>query len=299
LWLSRRLISDLGWLQWLFGAPAPSGAFVVGLEVQRLRKEMSCKGVLRAVGVNPATLWHWKRSPRTSAPTKAILAGENCKQTTQWAQLPSDTQIRMEKIRKALSLRECCNRAEMSVSGYHNLVKKAERCGVRHEFEQYLKLRGKYVVNRSRQCGLVADRFFIPTPDMLRFRDEAVQEGTKQKIWSLADLPGFKSWFMAWVTPKAHRGRRQVIAPEGTVAQVPGALNGTKSKGGRPPEDQTQAIHKFCHDKYVSEDKGAATVMVLANRKFGAETIKESSTVRLYARRYAQKHGLPLKGRGI
>jgi hypothetical protein len=65
--------------------------------------------------------------------------------------------------------------------------------------------------------------------------------------------------------------------------------------GGRPGDKRTQAIQAFCYEQYVSEDKGATTVMVLANKEFGAGTIKEDSTVRLYARRYAKKNGLPRK----
>ena len=36
--------------------------------------------------------------------------------------------------------------------------------------------------------------------------------------------------------------------------------------------------------------------MVILNREFGNGTIKDVSHVRLYAKRYAERHGLPRKG---
>jgi hypothetical protein len=68
------------------------------------------------------------------------------------------------------------------------------------------------------------------------------------------------------------------------------------NKGGRPTDERTQRIYEFCYRQYVVEDKGATTVQVLANKTFGAGTIKNDAVVRLYARRYARRYNLPMKG---
>ncbi len=84
-------------------------------------------------------------------------------------------------------------------------------------------------------------------------------------------------------------------APAASVSgtEAPRKAVAARATGGRPPDERTQAIHRFCYEKYVTDGKGASTVMAMANKQFGANTIKDNSVVRLYARRYAAKHKLP------
>jgi hypothetical protein len=217
LWLRRGLIPDLGWLKWLFGAPSPKGSIPVGPALQRLRGEMGRKGILRAAGLNTATIWLWETDHRTSPSIKAILAGRS---GADMEELPRRTQDQMKAVSEAASLEACCVRARLSLSGYYNAIKEAERCGVKDKLLQYLKIEGQFGTTKSRQSGLVADNFFVPTRDMLKFREEACREGAKQKVWSLANLPGFDAWFVDWTMPKPHRGRRHEVELGGTPEPV-------------------------------------------------------------------------------
>jgi hypothetical protein len=225
LWLSRRLIPDLGWLKWLFGAPPPLGAFVVGLGLQGLRHEMSRKGILKAAGLNSATIWLRERDERTSRLMKGILAGGSAVDTEEWAQLPPVILRQMLAISKAAHLDACrkrvkiarsgCSAVKLSRSGYFDALKEAERCGVKDKLLEYLKVQGQFT---SRQSGLVADNFFIPTPDMFWFREKASQEGVRQKVWSIASLPGFDIWFVDRTMPKSYRGKRHFVRASSTPA---------------------------------------------------------------------------------
>jgi hypothetical protein len=224
LWLKRRQIPCLGWLKWLFGWPAAHGSFVVGAELQRLRHEMSRKGIVRAANCHTATIWTWENEPRTCASIRAILAGDDPAEAEGWHDLPETTRQRMEEVRRAASLEASCGRVKnkplpdlgstpsLAVSKYYTLLREAERCGVKEDLLHYLRCEGGYGTNQSRQSGLVADNFFIPTPTMLAFRAEAERVAIEQKVWSLQSLPGFDDWFLDWATPKPHRGSRHRFA---------------------------------------------------------------------------------------
>jgi transcriptional regulator with XRE-family HTH domain len=60
---------------------------------------------------------------------------------------------------------------------------------------------------------------------------------------------------------------------------------------GRPTKGRTQELHQFCYEQYVTNNLSAQTVLELANKRFGSDTILEQSTVRIYVRRYAEKNG--------
>jgi hypothetical protein len=239
LWLSRRQVPNLGWLKWLFGAPAPAGAFVVGSELQRLRHEMGRKAILKAVGLSSATIWCWEKGQRTSEAIKAILSGGDGEDAEGWGQLNPDTRRHMEDVGKAASLAACCTRAGFDASRYYSALKEAERCGVKGELLQYLRLEGRYTTAKARQSGLVADNFFIPTKDMLRFRAEAIGEAAKQKVWSLHGLPGLDDWFRDWTSPKSYRGKRHILAlSEDTLPPVVQEHQNTPDQAQQNAPDQ-------------------------------------------------------------
>jgi len=230
LWIRRKQIPDLDWLKWLFGAAPPAGAFVVSGRLQNLRREMGQKAILKKVGLNSATIWQWERGKLTSAPIKDILAGGDGRGAEGWDELNPDTQRHMEAVGKAASLDACCERAGLSVSTYRAAMQEAERCGVQDELRQYLNLEGRYTTTKSRQSGLVASNFFIPTRDMLRFREEAEREGAEQHVWSLQHLPGFDQWFLDWTAPKPHRGKRHLV-PQGDVTAAHEQTNPEPARG--------------------------------------------------------------------
>src|SRR5262249_19615978 len=136
----------------------------------------------------------------------------------------------MRVVEQVISLEACCERAGLSVSQYYvelaaAELAAAEHCCAKAELQAYLASEGRYAPPRkksgsqdngkrvkNRQCGLVAANFFIPTPTMWQFRERAEKEATKQDIWSLVNLPSFDDWFLDWTTPKAHRGRRHLVA---------------------------------------------------------------------------------------
>ncbi len=237
-WLGQRVIPSLDWLKWLFGGPVPAGTFVVGPELQRLRGQMSRKGILRATGLNTSSIWRWERDQRTSNVIKSILAGGNGPEAEEWHHLHPITQQHMEDVSRAASLEACCDRADMSIALYYKVMKEAERCGVKNELRQYLNCEGRYA---SRLSGLVAENFFIPSRDMLRFRAEASREGTKQRVWSLQNLPAFEAWFRDWATPKPHRGKRHLVPLSAASNAWPGASSEARSLDHLEPEKRPDA----------------------------------------------------------
>jgi len=306
LWLKRKLIPNCAWLKWLYGAPEPTEAFVVSSELQRLRREMGKKAILKAVGLDLARLWQWERSPETSGPMKAILAGGDATTMEQWECLHANTRQHMEAIRKAMSLDECCSRAQVSKSKYYVLLAHADRCGVKAELEKYLKIEPPYEATKSRRSGLVSAHFFIPTPDMLRFREEAIREGAQQQIWSLQNLPGLDEWFIDWTAPKAYRGRRHLLTSE--VISTRGAKASTAEnhsarndqaphRGGRPRSQKTDAVYKFCYEQHQLGELKRSSILRKAQELFGNNAPKEECDVTNFARRYAKKHNLPFRQR--
>jgi hypothetical protein len=211
LWLRRGSIPSLDWLKWLFGDPVPAGAFVVEADMQRLRHQKSRKAILRKADLSTVSIWAWEKDPRTSEFIKAILAEGDPTAVEGWAELPEETRRRMQDVRDKASLEACLERAGMSSTRYYQALRDAERCGVRELLEQYLKSDGQFTTSKSRQSGLVAPSFFIPTKGMLEFRQEARRVGAEQKITSLRNLPEFDAWFLDVVWPKPHRGRRHVF----------------------------------------------------------------------------------------
>jgi hypothetical protein len=121
---------------------------------------------------------------------------------------------------------------------------------------------------------------FLSEADLSRIQGAASTGGTLPPDHS----PGRES------APSSVAGADRTPAPAGQ----PKAGNG-QAVGGRPMDSRTWEIYEFCYREYVTQGKGAPTVKSLANAKFGANTIREQSQVRLYARRYAKKYGLPRK----
>src|SRR5262249_30227897 len=87
-------------------------------------------------------------------------------------------------------------------------LNEARRAGFHDELTKYLNQEGDYRRAKTRQSGLVAPRFFIPSPAMIAFRKRASQVMAEQRVWHLHRLPGFDEWFADWTRPRAVLGKR-------------------------------------------------------------------------------------------
>jgi hypothetical protein len=257
----RNQIPNLAWRKWLFGWPPPKDVFVVSKQLQRLRHELSEKVLLEHLGFYEGSVRSWRNDERTRTAFEALSKGALVKE---WEAVhegvDAATRDRMITFVKVNSPEACCNRRQhkpdapdprpMSISGYYKEKKKAEVCGVGTEFEKYLRSDSPF---DDRKSGMVVPGFFIPTREMLRFRDHATKMAGAQKIWSLPqDIPGFDEWFLDWTTPKAQRGMRieaNTLEPFSTTqrslpvpaigdsAPVPAAAGTGAKPVGRPADD--------------------------------------------------------------
>jgi hypothetical protein len=82
---------------------------------------------------------------------------------------------------------------------------------------------------------------------------------------------------------------REESAPSGLPG--PQAANDVR-RGGRPLSAETQAVYKFCYEE--RQKVGDPVVMRRANAKFKKQVIKDVRHVWLYAKRYADRKGLPM-----
>lgn len=211
-WIKQGKIPN-EWRPWLYGAPAPEGAFVVSAKLRALRQEMSCLKICQAAGLRPAYVWLWQQDPlKKEALAAAVQAAQKLGAPSPpvgvpcWDQLPTRTRKNMWKYALAARPTECRRRAEAEGTYRHQLAE-ARRCGVEEHLQRYLN-REKPYHTMQEWSGLVAKNFFIPTPTMLAFRAEALKEWTEQHIAALTRLPGFDQWFREWTRPGCMDGRR-------------------------------------------------------------------------------------------
>lgn len=222
-WFSRGLIRRIEWLKWLFGWQEPTGMFVVTAPLRELRKQTSHKVVLAAAGFRESTVWSWGQSPRNdlraaASVAKAILAGSDPETVEGWGGVTSEAQQSLRALEEAASLEKRLERAGMSRSAYSKQLDKAAQCGAKELLLKYLRTEEPFTDHETRQSGLVAPNFFIPTDAMDRFRDEAIRRAEAENknaspnLWALAQLSGFDAWFADWTIPKARRGKRHPLA---------------------------------------------------------------------------------------
>jgi hypothetical protein len=234
-WLRLRLVPTLDWLKWLFGAPPPAGSFVVGIPLQNLRREMGQEAIIGHLGISDQTVWKWKNGKRTAAPFQAILDGGDPAGAEGWSSLTEETKQNMRDYRNAASLLACLGRADISRAAYYKARHEADACGVLDNLDRYIRMEAPY--DDRPRSGLAVPNFFIPTPDMLRFREAASKQRAGQTIWANQDLPGFDDWFLDWTVPKPHHGRR---IPVRRSASAPPYANGTDDiLDPKQPADKT------------------------------------------------------------
>jgi hypothetical protein len=216
-WINSGRIPDLPWLLWLYGGPIPDGAFVVRESLQRLRSEYSKSAICKAARESGAHIHlgdalRWESDPQTKAGLEKAIEAANKSgpksppESETWNKLHSRTRKNIWESAKSATLSACCKRA--GVTDYYQSLQQAERCGVQKELENYLKQEGKYPNTKNRLSGLIVPNFFIPSSDMLAFREKALKEWTLQNIAPLKNLPYFDQWFVDWTMPGIMDGRR-------------------------------------------------------------------------------------------
>ncbi|HEX4591721.1 MAG TPA: hypothetical protein VH120_17420, partial [Gemmataceae bacterium] len=104
----------------------------------------------------------------------------------------------------------CLNKAGISNPAYYKARREAEVCGVLNHFDRYLRMESPY--DEKPRSGLAAPKFLIPTPEMLKVRQAAIDQGAGQNVWANQQVPGFEDWFLDWVAPKSYHGQRIPIS---------------------------------------------------------------------------------------
>src|SRR5262249_36466873 len=193
-WIKEKKVPD-EWRPYLFAEDSPADGFVVDRGLQRLRYEMSPSSILRAAGMganSKETLRQWERDPTIHQALEWVIAwaktGGNPDRNPTW---PESAQVLHGKVKQHLlayarkaTLSSCLERAGLTQEQYASRLKKAQKCGVRETLEQFLQAIHPFERvfgsagsgRKGSQFGLVARNFFIPSPKMLSFRDEALKE---------------------------------------------------------------------------------------------------------------------------
>jgi DNA-binding transcriptional MerR regulator len=150
---------------------------------------------------------------------------------------------------------------------------------------------------RWRDCGYL-NAVVVPAPmpnggakSAWVYDPQGVEEllGAKSFTEAAAQLPEDQTEEPASSLPPSAGPRVTEPQPE----PLPTNSEAAPRKGGRPTSPLTEAVYKFCYEGYTSGEKLAA-VRARAEKQFGSHAPKEDSHVRLYARRYAGSHGIPI-----
>jgi hypothetical protein len=241
-WILHGLIPDLGWFLWLFGGPAPEGAFVVHPKLRKFRSENSQRRVCEKAGLDESTALKWNRQSPHREIFDAIKAAPaelyKLKRTEAFKGLDPRTQEAMEKYATTAKLSAVCERASIFPAEYQQLRRQAIDLGVIDALQQYLTCSGNYGIHQNKAAGLTEANFFIPSPLMLDFRKAAAEEMTRQGTWAYKDLPGFSEWFQDWALPRARLGKRISLRREAAGQEVPRAPESQaddRKVAGQPP----------------------------------------------------------------
>lgn len=216
IWLSRppTLVPGgpdrLAWLRWLYGSDGylRAPAYVVSPELQAYRRRGTQRAIAGAAEVSLAAVAHWMREPTMKkALYEAIRAAR--KQTVPCSDQFNNIDRRARECmiryaKSAISTARCADESvQLAPNTLYRHMRVADSRGVKQELLDYLNYKGPYkAVHLRRQQGLVNGKLFVIPEAMCAFHKAAVKEWGKQRIAELAGLPGFDSWFSAWVTPK-------------------------------------------------------------------------------------------------
>jgi hypothetical protein len=291
-WIREKKIPDTQWLKWLFGLPAPQGAYVVPLALCRVRAERTQKAIAKAAGINKNTVAAWaENTPLGKAFANAMkVAAAPGSGVWRESEVRLDGKARrcMWAYAKSATLASCCERAEITVPAYHKMVKSAESesHGVGDLLQQFLNNSDEWRGGKARKCGLVAKNFFVPSPNMLKFRAAASHEASCQRVWGLKDLPGFDKWFSDWSIPSTKLGRHASLPSASPKQNGEGA---PKEGGrGRKISKETARVYKRCFQ--LHRDNPDMKWQIIANKvngEHGRKAVNDKSAACNFAKRYA------------
>jgi hypothetical protein len=314
-WIRLRLLPSFDWIKWLFGGPAPDGAFIVTEAARKLRREGSQGAICRGAKpeVDKSTLLKWKRSEvlreALEAITEAVAGNTPLRGVQGFDQLDPRTRAVMLRYAKSATVASICERARLSTSSHQSLCREARRLGVEVQLRQYLTCTGRYGRHTNGRAGPDPDNenFFVPTPEMLRFQKVAGAAMAEHKIWALRSLPGFDEWFWDWTMPRPKYGKRLAVPPAAEspasghlapdASKVRNGSNGSaprKQRGGRHRTDAVQELYRFCYERLASGAKRSIIRREAADQfARRASPPKSDEAVTVYACRYAKREGKP------
>jgi hypothetical protein len=240
----RRWIADLEgadprWLGWFYGGDPPPDVFVVGEKLESLRRESSKDAICRRAGVQRDNLWDWERDEVLSRVLESAVAyaaragikNDGPDQPRDWceecSQVPPKVKERIWRYAWAARLYARLEKAGLSGPHYTNLLREAERKGVKDHLTRYLDRVEPYGPHQAKKCGLVAPCFFITSDNLRAFRELANAAWRDEGITGLQSLPQFGAWFRRWATPEA-KGRKRGVAAAPAGCEVP-AMTGAAS----------------------------------------------------------------------
>jgi hypothetical protein len=107
---------------------------------------------------------------------------------------------------------------------------------------------------------------------------------------------GLKSWWHlpGQQVPQAPREQGTVAAEVRPQMDAGNAGGKTPRRAGRPRSSTTEDLYRACFEAYTREAK-LTIALLRVQARHGARAPKEEATLRLYARRYAERRGLVLK----
>jgi hypothetical protein len=239
---------EMAWLLWLFGFQPPSNVFVMSLELQNLRSEMTTYRIALAAKLDPGTVAAWKKNESLSGVLKEACEiaertgrpGPLALWSTKKTDFPRETIACMVRYATHSTLRSCCNRAGILPVAYYKCVR------VSNENKKYLHLEDEFGVRgQFRKTGLLAPNLFVPSEHMLNFRNEANRLMREHRVPLLLKVPGAYEWFVDWVTPTKIRQVNSISQSNPLLSQeqeidaisevVKQAIRKTLTSGKRPP----------------------------------------------------------------
>jgi hypothetical protein len=244
-WFKERTLHSLEWHRWLYGALPPDSCFVVTDGLQRLKTEGTPEAICAAAGIWSATYRQWQKDELLREALKrtieaAARSGGHLPQPVGWEpwhQIHGKIKVHMGRSAQEATSTARCRRAVVSPSSYLRAIDEAARAGVAETLRQYLE---SHDLGRAEKSGLIADRFFVPSPGMLRFREAAEEAATDQGLKAFKELrnnPAFDQWLVDWTTPRKWKGERNVLPNSRPAPKPPTAAEEPKSRASHGGEE--------------------------------------------------------------
>ncbi len=294
-WFQRGLLlkDNDEWLFWLYGAQAPAGWLVVTDTMHRFRAASTHKSAANATGISLSLVALLRKKAATRKALQAAMerAGGTGKHSPagladvpEWNALNDATRKSMWRYAERTTLAKHCARTKgASAAGKRNrhLAKgvylkwlrnardidsqreQGDGQSVLAALKRFLDPCRDLATGRDYQpAGIVVPGLFIPTSDMLRFREIAAKAMVRGKVWAnLRPLPHFAEWMRDWTAPMPQRGQRSIErwSPEPdrveSNRQSQPAADSAPEKGSRPHKRRGRPREKRSHVKEIRSDQ--------------------------------------------